>query len=371
VLLHPLFELLDREVGELQREGGKGREAVGVLRAELGELFVLDLDDLGHHVALGAIPRRVDAEHLHIDAELVHLAEPALPYFIDPRTDRALRLQPQQSVRLGYRAVRVHVDYPRAAAGDQDLAALSRRLRLRARLRRAQQTATRKHDTGCGSGCFLHEIPARDHFSPSVVCRFQFSAFTFASTMILANFFDSSLMNSRNCSGVPGAGSKPSSLSRADTSAVLNACPATALSRRTMGSGVPAGAKKPKKFTRSKPASGGYSAIAGMSGIMDTRAREVTAIGLTLPPSISGSAAAMLQNVMVMCFPATSATCGAAPLYGTCRICTPAILLKSSPVSCWGLPMPLEEQVSLFGGKPFAYAISSGTFFARTSIFTT
>src|SRR2546423_8773 len=94
---------------------------------------------------------------------------------------------------------------------------------------------------------------------------------------------------------------------------------------------------------------GGYSAIAGTLGIIDTRVFDVTAIGLTLPLSIKGSAAPMLENVIVMCLPATSASWGAAPLYGTCITWMPAILLRSSPASCCGLPTPLVENVSLAG----------------------
>src|SRR5207245_2370496 len=67
-LLHALDELLHRQVGELERDRREGNETIGILRAEPGERFVLDLDHLGDDVAFGPIPRRVDAERLHVDA---------------------------------------------------------------------------------------------------------------------------------------------------------------------------------------------------------------------------------------------------------------------------------------------------------------
>src|SRR5687768_14542586 len=135
-----------------------------------------------------------------------------------------------------------------------------------------------------------------------------------ASTMIFANFADSCRMKARNCSGVVGAGSKPTFLSLPVIAGSLSACTAAALSRFSTASGSPAGPKNPKKFTSSKPASGGCSAIAGTSGSADTRVVEVTPIGLIRPLSMKGFAAPMLTKVMVMCLPATSASCGAAPL---------------------------------------------------------
>ena len=41
LFFHRGFELLDGEIGELQRERGEGGEAVGVRSAEFGELLVL------------------------------------------------------------------------------------------------------------------------------------------------------------------------------------------------------------------------------------------------------------------------------------------------------------------------------------------
>src|SRR5687767_136415 len=115
-----------------------------------------------------------------------------------------------------------------------------------------------------------------------------------ASTMIFANFADSCRMKVRNSSGVVGAGSKPAFLSLPAIAGSLSACTAAALSRFSTASGSPAGPKNPKKFTSSKPASGGCSAIAGTSGSAETRVVEVTPIGRIFPLSMKGLAAPML-----------------------------------------------------------------------------
>src|SRR4051794_5711693 len=56
LFFHRGFELLDGEIGELQRQRGESGEPVGFRRAEFGELFVLYPDDLGGQVAILAIP---------------------------------------------------------------------------------------------------------------------------------------------------------------------------------------------------------------------------------------------------------------------------------------------------------------------------
>src|SRR5687768_8120387 len=117
--------------------------------------------------------------------------------------------------------------------------------------------------------------------------------------MIFANLADSSRMNLRNSSGEVGDGSKPDALSLFDISGDLSAWTAAALSRFNTGSGIFAGAKKPKKFTSSKLESGGCSAIAGTSGSAETRVLDVTPIGRMRPLSTKGSAAPMLTKVMV------------------------------------------------------------------------
>src|SRR5205823_3192852 len=66
VLLDALLELLGGEVGVLERHRREGDEALGVRGARLGELLVLDLDDLPRQVAVRLVPVRVDAERLDV-----------------------------------------------------------------------------------------------------------------------------------------------------------------------------------------------------------------------------------------------------------------------------------------------------------------
>ena len=67
LLLHRGLELLHGEVGRLQGERGEGGEAVGLGSAELGQLLVLQLDDLPGELAVAAVPEGVDRQHLHVD----------------------------------------------------------------------------------------------------------------------------------------------------------------------------------------------------------------------------------------------------------------------------------------------------------------
>jgi hypothetical protein len=53
-------ELLHREIRKPQRDRSERHEAIRM--SQNSAALVLDLDHLGDHVALGPIPRRVDAE---------------------------------------------------------------------------------------------------------------------------------------------------------------------------------------------------------------------------------------------------------------------------------------------------------------------
>src|SRR3989475_275861 len=132
-LLDAFHELLHRQVRELERDRGEGDEAVRVGRAELGEPLVLDLDHLSGDVALGPVPRGVDADRLHVDALGVHLADPTGPDLVDPRTARDVGFQPEQRLRLRDHAVGVHVDHLHAATADDHFAAPAGRLHVAAR----------------------------------------------------------------------------------------------------------------------------------------------------------------------------------------------------------------------------------------------
>ena len=139
-LLHAVDELLHRQVRELEGHRREGDEAVRVPRAELGEPLVLDLDHPGDDVALGAVPRGVDAERLHVDTLRVHLADASLADLADPGPAMVVDLAPQERVRLRDHAVRVHVDGLRSATAHHHRAAPAARHRRespRGRLRAA------------------------------------------------------------------------------------------------------------------------------------------------------------------------------------------------------------------------------------------
>ena len=107
VLLHPLLELLGREVGVLQGHRRERDEPVRMRRAELGQLLVLQLDQLRRDVAIRVVPVRIDAERLDVDALRVHRADAIR----DPRLQQELRLHLPSHERHGFgeRAVRVYV----------------------------------------------------------------------------------------------------------------------------------------------------------------------------------------------------------------------------------------------------------------------
>jgi hypothetical protein len=56
----------------LQGERGEGGKAVRTRSAQFGQLFVLDLDDLGGDVAVLAIPEWIDGEDLHVNRLSIH-----------------------------------------------------------------------------------------------------------------------------------------------------------------------------------------------------------------------------------------------------------------------------------------------------------
>src|SRR5205823_14636246 len=57
-----VLELLYGEIRELQRDRSEGDEALGLGGADLGQLFILDADQLRDEIALGRIPVGIDAE---------------------------------------------------------------------------------------------------------------------------------------------------------------------------------------------------------------------------------------------------------------------------------------------------------------------
>ena len=125
-LLHRVFQLRGREIRMLQGNRCEADEPVGLCRADFGELFVLQLDDLSGEVGLGLLPKdRVYAQRLDVDALLVH----GLDAFRRDHQRWLLNFQSHQSIRLGDMAVGVHIDGANTFSGDDDFASSLRRLR--------------------------------------------------------------------------------------------------------------------------------------------------------------------------------------------------------------------------------------------------
>ena len=68
----------------------------------------------------------------------------------------------------------------------------------------------------------------------------------------------------------------------------------------------------------------------------------VTAKGRTWPVPTAMTAAVVLKKQAVTSPAITAFSAGAAPLYGMCSICTPAMVLSISPTKCKVLPVPGE-----------------------------
>ncbi len=159
VILHALLELLGGEVRVLQRHRREGDEALGIRGARLGELFVLDLDDLPGEIAVRRVPVRVDAERLDVDALLVHGAKPRRHlggHVQGGWKRRPSELRVHQRQRLGHRAVRVDIHGPHALATHHHFPAA----RLRPRGRGGHQLASDERETGERAAGGLEELPA-------------------------------------------------------------------------------------------------------------------------------------------------------------------------------------------------------------------
>ena len=104
----------------LQRRRREGDEAVGAGGAELHQRLVLDLDQLGRGVALGAVPVRVDAERLDVDALRVHRRD-ARAGVVHQQARRFERMVDHRRRRRDD-AMGVHVDGLDPLAVDHDLA---------------------------------------------------------------------------------------------------------------------------------------------------------------------------------------------------------------------------------------------------------
>src|SRR5262245_52341371 len=128
-LLHAALELLGGNLRILQRDRRIADEATWENLAHLRDLGGLQVEYAAGEIAVGAVPERVDAEGLHVDAVPVHVGNAGR---LDREAEAALQLLPRGALEGGavdkiehgrHRAVRMHVDGPHTAAGDVDLAA--------------------------------------------------------------------------------------------------------------------------------------------------------------------------------------------------------------------------------------------------------
>src|ERR1700730_10509963 len=119
--LDRVLDLLRSEVRKLQRRRREADETIRMTGTELGQRLVLHFDQLFGRVALGAVPERVDAQRLDIDARLVHVRE-AIPD-IRPKQRGCFERVIDQLRGVGNDAVRVHIDGLDPLTGDDDLPA--------------------------------------------------------------------------------------------------------------------------------------------------------------------------------------------------------------------------------------------------------
>src|SRR5262245_13213902 len=123
-VLDRVLDLLRGQVGKLQRRRREADETIGVTGTELDQRLVLHFDQLFGRVALGAVPERVDAQRLDIDARLVHVRE-AVPD-IRPKQRGGFERVIDQLGGVGNDAVCVHIDGLDPLTGDDNLPASTR-----------------------------------------------------------------------------------------------------------------------------------------------------------------------------------------------------------------------------------------------------
>src|SRR5262249_8492022 len=161
-----------------------------------------------------------------------------------------------------------------------------------------------------------------------------------AALMTFAHLTNSSRRRAENSSGLEPMPSTASAASLSLTSGSASAFTVAPRNLLTIARGVPRATTTPYQpvVWKSYP----YSATVGTSGSNGVRFVPPTASARSLPDFTNGSAGDRPLNIMETS-PAMSAVCaGAAPLYGTCRICTPADRLNSSPAMWMPVPVPPE-----------------------------
>src|SRR5437868_4738376 len=131
-----MFKLFGSEFGKLQRHRGVAQEPAGNCIAPLGDLITLKIEYPAREVAVRRVPERVDAEHLYVDAVLVHVRDARgvnreAEVAVELSARRPFKLSAFEEIEHGrYGAVRVHVHGRDPAAADCDLAALRNGCRL-------------------------------------------------------------------------------------------------------------------------------------------------------------------------------------------------------------------------------------------------
>src|SRR6185437_8932278 len=236
----------------------------------------------------------------------------------------------------------------------------------RCRNRGGDDCQQREHAPNVSIHCFLLDQMARHRDeacagfplprSSSLALQSTFAPDTFT---MRAYFTSSAAMKRANASGESGAASAPCAArcSRIDGSERIFVTPAFHFAMTSVG--VPAGASRPNHVEMSNPGSPA-SAIVGRSGASFERAAVVTASARSFPAFTWLTALARLSNISCVSPASSACIAGAAPLYGTCTMSTPASTLNSSPARWPALPM-LPEPNDNLPGCAFAYAINSLT----------
>jgi hypothetical protein len=98
--------------------------------------------------------------------------------------------------------------------------------------------------------------------------------------------------------------------------------------------------------------------MVGTSGSTAERARPVVPSAFTLPARMCSLIVGTASNIRSTWPPRTSVRAPELPLYGMCRIETPAIALNSSPAMWYGVPGP-DDAYESAPGFALAAAISS------------
>src|SRR5206468_6050102 len=156
----------------------------------------------------------------------------------------------------------------------------------------------------------------------------------------------------------------PWSASQAWACGSASACFAAACHCCTIGAGVPLGRKMPCQKVCLNPGTPASSTV-GTFGRLGLRFGLVTPRSRTLPVSPSWRASGMMSNMTWTSPPRSAPVAGPLPLYGTCFILVPAMILNSSPKRCWVDPIPADPKKR---SEPLdlAYSRNSGNVLAGT-----